>query len=52
MMKREKRLVVNGAMDYAKHPDNRKAFLLFIERVESIIAEEKDEFWKKKDGGE
>ncbi len=52
MMKREKRLFVNGAMDYAKYPNNRKAFLLFIERVESIIAEEKDEFWKKKDGGE
>ncbi len=48
-MKREKRLFVNGAMDYAKYPDNRKAFLLFIERVESIIAEEKDEFWKKRD---
>jgi hypothetical protein len=48
-MKREKRLFVNSAMVYAEYPDNRKAFLLFIERVESIIAEEKDDFWKKRD---
>ena len=43
-MKREKRLYVNGAGAY-KGLSDEEAFLVFIETIETIIAEEQRQYW-------
>ncbi len=48
-MKRERRLFINGAAPYDNCADDRKAFLLFINRIEEIIAEEQNNYWSNQD---
>jgi hypothetical protein len=45
-MKREYRLYVNNADIYTESPDEHAAYQLFIERVESVLAEEQQLFWQ------
>lgn len=44
-MKREQRLFINGAGPYADVPDNEAAYVLFVNNVETIIAEEQKSYW-------
>lgn len=45
-MKREYRLYVAQADEYADAPDEKAAFRLFAARVETVIAEEQQLFWQ------
>ncbi len=44
-MKREQRLFINGAGPYADTPEDEAAYVLFVNQVERIIAEEQKSFW-------
>jgi hypothetical protein len=45
-MKREYRLYINNAGDYAQVGDEERAYRLLVERVETVIAEEQQLFWQ------
>jgi hypothetical protein len=45
-MKREYRLYTNNADAYAAAPDEDAAYRLFVERVETVLAEEQQLFWQ------
>jgi hypothetical protein len=45
-MKREYRLYINNAGDYAQVSDEEMAYRLLIEHVETVIAEEQQLFWQ------
>jgi hypothetical protein len=45
-MKREKRLYLNGADIYAEAKDEQAAYLMLVQRVETVIAEEQKLFWE------
>lgn len=45
-MKREYRLYINNAGDYAPVTDEEAAYRLLVERVETVIAEEQQLFWQ------
>ncbi len=49
-MKRERRLFVNGAGPYVETPDDDKAYVLFVNRIEEIIAGEGEIFWSSRSG--
>jgi ABC-type multidrug transport system fused ATPase/permease subunit len=44
-MKREQRLFINGAGPYVETPEDEAAYVLFVNHVERIIAEEQKSFW-------
>ena len=44
-MKREQRLFINGAGPYVDTPEDEAAYVLFVNHVERIIAEEQKVFW-------
>jgi hypothetical protein len=44
-MKREQRLFINGAGPYVDTPEDEAAYVLFVNHVERIIAEEQKAFW-------
>jgi len=48
-MKREQRLFINGAGSYGNYPDDKNAFLLFIDRIEAIITEEQKNYFGRLD---
>ena len=48
-MKREYRLYVSKADVYADSADEEAAYLLLVQRVESVIAEEQKLFWQFQD---
>jgi hypothetical protein len=50
-MKRERRLYVNGAGAYRGLPEN-EGYLLFVEAVEAILAEEQQIFWRARERGD
>lgn len=50
-MKREYRLYVNNAGDYAQAADEETAYRLLVERVEMVIAEEQQLFWQYHSAG-
>lgn len=45
-MKREFRLYINNAGDYANAEDEEDAYRSFVETVESIVADEEHQFWQ------
>ncbi|MGR8979117.1 MAG: DUF4231 domain-containing protein [Gammaproteobacteria bacterium] len=45
-MKREYRLYLNNTEAYAQSEDEEAAYRLFVERVETVIAEEQKLFWQ------
>ncbi len=45
-MKREYRLYLNNADAYTNAPDEDAAYRLFVERVETVLAEEQQVFWQ------
>lgn len=47
-MKREWRLYLNGAGDYAALADEDAAYRHFVEAIEQIIAEEQQIYWEKR----
>ena len=49
-MKREHRLYINAAGDYALD-DEEAAYRLFVENVEAIVAEEQQIYWQTRTGG-
>lgn len=49
-MKRERRLFVNGAGPYVEIPEDEQAYILFVNRIEEIIAVEQKTFWGARDG--
>ena len=44
-LKREQRLFINGAGPYVDTPEDEAAYVLFVNHVERIIAEEQKSFW-------
>ncbi len=50
-MKREYRLYLHNADAYATAEDEASAYRLLVERVETIIAEERQLFWHQTEGG-
>lgn len=47
-MKREQRLYLNGAGDYAALADEDAAYRHFVEAIEQILAEEQQIYWEKR----
>jgi Protein of unknown function (DUF4231) len=45
-MKREYRLYINNADTYTNAPNEDAAYRLFVERVETVLAEEQQLFWQ------
>ncbi len=48
-MKREQRLFINGAGPYVDTPEDEAAYVLFVNHVERIIAEEQKSFWANRE---
>jgi len=47
-MKREYRLFINNAGDYADASDDDEAYRWFVEAVEKVLAEEQNQFWESR----
>ena len=52
LMKRERRLFVNGAGPYVETPGDEEAYILFVNRIEEIIAAEQETFWSAREAGD
>ena len=48
-MKREYRLYINNAGSYSTMKDEDRAYRLFVEQIEQIIAEEQQIFWQSRE---